>query len=220
MTGEREGEDPPFLLGGGGWAAASVRGSAADGGTSTGGAGPPPAPPPQPPLSPSLSGLAALEPGAASAAPLSGRLEGEAAAASASPHLPAPAPAHVQGTRLGSRPASDASACRRDAPGPRAASDAAAAAAAVMAELGQEVVQLVWGKKPGSHGLADTIFCRWAQGSSLLRPFAPLDPPPHHPRPYVFATRSPTPGAATATCFPEVRFLARTPAVSPMEPLA
>nr|XP_020662308.1 ubiquitin carboxyl-terminal hydrolase FAM188A [Pogona vitticeps]XP_020662309.1 ubiquitin carboxyl-terminal hydrolase FAM188A [Pogona vitticeps]XP_020662310.1 ubiquitin carboxyl-terminal hydrolase FAM188A [Pogona vitticeps]XP_020662311.1 ubiquitin carboxyl-terminal hydrolase FAM188A [Pogona vitticeps] len=33
-----------------------------------------------------------------------------------------------------------------------------------MAELGQEVVHLVWGKKPGSQGLGDTIFCRWAQG--------------------------------------------------------
>ncbi|KAH1177171.1 ubiquitin carboxyl-terminal hydrolase MINDY-3 isoform X1 [Mauremys mutica] len=34
----------------------------------------------------------------------------------------------------------------------------------VMSELSQELVHLVWGKKAGPGGLADTIFCRWAQG--------------------------------------------------------
>ncbi|NWZ76757.1 ubiquitin carboxyl-terminal hydrolase MINDY-3 isoform X1 [Parus major] len=33
-----------------------------------------------------------------------------------------------------------------------------------MSEAGQELVHLVWGKKAGPRGLADTIFCRWAQG--------------------------------------------------------
>nr|XP_042712649.1 ubiquitin carboxyl-terminal hydrolase MINDY-3 [Chrysemys picta bellii] len=33
-----------------------------------------------------------------------------------------------------------------------------------MSELSQELVHLVWGKKAGPGGLADTIFCRWAQG--------------------------------------------------------
>ncbi|OXB67679.1 hypothetical protein ASZ78_015211, partial [Callipepla squamata] len=33
-----------------------------------------------------------------------------------------------------------------------------------MSEVGQELVHLVWGKKAGPRGLADTIFCRWAQG--------------------------------------------------------
>ncbi|KAI6074518.1 Ubiquitin carboxyl-terminal hydrolase FAM188A isoform X2 [Aix galericulata] len=33
-----------------------------------------------------------------------------------------------------------------------------------MSEAAQELVQLVWGKKAGPRGLADTIFCRWAQG--------------------------------------------------------
>ncbi|KAJ6666707.1 hypothetical protein lerEdw1_020431 [Lerista edwardsae] len=73
-----------------------------------------------------------------------------------------------------------------------------------MAELGQEVVQLVWGKKPGSHGLADTIFCRWAQGSAPPRaPFlgrvVQQDIPPP---PYILATRVPTP-----SCFPTWGFV-------------
>uniref|UniRef100_A0A8D0L4T5 Ubiquitin carboxyl-terminal hydrolase MINDY n=1 Tax=Sphenodon punctatus TaxID=8508 RepID=A0A8D0L4T5_SPHPU len=33
-----------------------------------------------------------------------------------------------------------------------------------MSEPGQELIQLVWGRKSGPRGLADTIFCRWAQG--------------------------------------------------------
>ncbi|KAK4828135.1 hypothetical protein QYF61_023933 [Mycteria americana] len=33
-----------------------------------------------------------------------------------------------------------------------------------MSEASQELVHLVWGKKAGPRGLADTIFCRWAQG--------------------------------------------------------
>ncbi|XP_030301918.1 ubiquitin carboxyl-terminal hydrolase MINDY-3 isoform X2 [Calypte anna] len=33
-----------------------------------------------------------------------------------------------------------------------------------MSEAAQELVHLVWGKKAGPRGLADTIFCRWAQG--------------------------------------------------------
>uniref|UniRef100_A0A8C4UCE1 Ubiquitin carboxyl-terminal hydrolase MINDY n=1 Tax=Falco tinnunculus TaxID=100819 RepID=A0A8C4UCE1_FALTI len=33
-----------------------------------------------------------------------------------------------------------------------------------MSEAGQELIHLVWGKKAGPRGLADTIFCRWAQG--------------------------------------------------------
>ncbi|KAL8165127.1 UNVERIFIED_CONTAM: hypothetical protein K2H54_030176 [Gekko kuhli] len=79
-------------------------------------------------------------------------------------------PAHVQGTRAGSRPSAAVSSpsfrrreSTRQPTGPRAA-PAAVAFASAMAELGQEVVHLVWGKKPGAHGLADTIFCRWAQG--------------------------------------------------------
>jgi len=46
----------------------------------------------------------------------------------------------------------------------------------VMSEVGQELVHLVWGKKTGPRGLADTIFCRWAQGSCVRG--VPCSPPP------------------------------------------
>ncbi|KAF4800624.1 family with sequence similarity 188 member A [Turdus rufiventris] len=37
-----------------------------------------------------------------------------------------------------------------------------------MSEAGQELVHLVWGKKAGPRGLADTIFCRWAQALEFI----------------------------------------------------
>ncbi|KAJ7408283.1 protein FAM188A [Pitangus sulphuratus] len=37
-----------------------------------------------------------------------------------------------------------------------------------MSEPGQELLHLVWGKKAGPRGLADTIFCRWAQDSLTI----------------------------------------------------
>lgn len=42
-----------------------------------------------------------------------------------------------------------------------------------MAELSAELVHLVWGKSAGPRGLADTIFCRWAQGTARPCPSPP-----------------------------------------------